>query len=123
MYAVRQIKRIKNRMITIHLPDDFPGEQVEIILLPFRAGAEPVLVNEEMYHFMSREISQMTPDQQRAYEQARQTVQHGRQPGEPRVLGALSGLLQTSDDFDAPLPDEAAFWGEDSDEYGLNPRT
>jgi hypothetical protein len=65
--------------------------------------------------FLAREISEIPPEQRQAYEKARQIVKKGRQPGEPRILGAFAGLITTSDDFDAPLPDEALFLGEETD--------
>jgi hypothetical protein len=69
--------------------------------------------------FLIREITEIPTEQRQVYEQARPIVKKGRQPGEPRILGAFAGLITTSDDFDAPLPDEALFLGEGTDEYGL----
>jgi hypothetical protein len=76
-------------------------------------------VEAEVGRFLSLDVSQWTAAQQQAYAQAKQAIQNGRQSNEPRILGLFSGLIEISDDFDAPLPDEAAFWGEETDEYGM----
>jgi hypothetical protein len=69
--------------------------------------------------FLASEPPQLTAAEQRAYERAKDIVQKGRRASDPRIIGAFAGLIQVSDDFDAPLPDEALFWGEETDEYGL----
>lgn len=38
---------------------------------------------------------------------------------EPRELGLFREFVHIADDFDAPLPDEDAFEGTDTDEYGV----
>jgi hypothetical protein len=44
--------------------------------------------------FLSRNADQVASNQRQAYEQARQIIKEGRQPGEPRILGALAGLIK-----------------------------
>ena len=34
MYAIREIADIKNNIINIHIPNDFPSDKAEIIILP-----------------------------------------------------------------------------------------
>lgn len=36
MKALRQILKVKNHSINIHLPDDFNAEEVEVIILPLK---------------------------------------------------------------------------------------
>lgn len=74
----------------------------------------------DLRRFLSRDLNQIAVNYRPAYEQACRLIRQGRQSGEPRVLGVFKGLLQTSDDFDAPLPDEDLFWGKETDEFGLS---
>lgn len=130
MQAIRQIKRVKNRTIkiTVHLPEEFPTtDQVEVIILPAQSMAtglsskseEQVNIINAVQHLLTLDTSHFTPEQQQAYERAKSLVQQGRLPHEPRILGLFEGLMEVSDDFDSPLPDEDLFWGEDTDETGL----
>lgn len=130
MQAIRQIKHVKNRTIkiTIHLPEEFPTtDQVEVIILPAQPttselsskSEEQETVIDAVEHLLTLDISRFTPEQQQAYEKTKSLVQQGRLPHEPRILGLFEGLMEVSDDFDSPLPDEDQFWGEDTDETGL----
>ena len=76
-------------------------------------------VNAELGRFLAQDVSQWTTEQQQAYARTKKMIENGRRPDEPRILGLFSGLIEVSDDFDAPLPDEDSFWGEETDEYGM----
>ncbi|MCB0164708.1 MAG: hypothetical protein KDI79_10800 [Anaerolineae bacterium] len=75
---------------------------------------EQETVIDAVEHLLTLDISRFTPEQQQAYEKTKSLVQQGRLPHEPRILGLFEGLMEVSDDFDSPLPDEDLFWGEDT---------
>jgi hypothetical protein len=70
--------------------------------------------------FLTLDISRFTPQQRQLYQQNCMLLSHERSPKEPRLLGLFSGLVTIADDFDAPLADEALFWGAETDEFGLS---
>ncbi len=35
MLAIKEIKKIKNKKITINIPESFPSDQAEVIVLPY----------------------------------------------------------------------------------------
>ena len=76
-------------------------------------------VEVEIGRFLAQDVSRWTPAQQQAYARTKALIVNGRRPDEPRILDLFAGLIEVSDDFDTPLPDEAIFWGEDTDEYGI----
>lgn len=80
-------------------------------------------VEAEIGRFLSQDVSQWTPEQQAAFARTKAMVLNGRQPDEPRILGLFAGLVEVSDDFDAPLPDEDSFWGVETDEYAMTKRS
>lgn len=123
MLALRQIRPVKNHTVTIKLPKDFPADQVEVIILPaptntFSPEAEADAAAASIH--LSVDTSRLTEVQHRAYERMQTLLKQGRKPDEPRILGLFSGLVQISDDFDEPLPDEDLYWGEGTDEYGVS---
>ena len=113
--TLRQIQAVKNRSVVVHLPDTFPpSEQVEVIILPITPGDANDSLN-----FFEIDTAQFTPAQLQAYERTSALIEQGRKLDEPRILGLFTGLIAVADDFDDPLPDEAIFWGETTDEDGL----
>lgn len=127
MLTLHQIYKVKNNKIVVYLPEDFSAEEVEVIILPVseagKQSAEVDIENNELTavldRFLKLDTAHFTDEQRQAYERTCQLLQHGRVSGEPRIAGLFSGLVQITDDFDAPLPDETLFWGANSDEYGL----
>ncbi len=123
MLALRQIRPVKNHTVTIKLPLDFLADQVEVIILPAPAQTFSPEVDADAAAAslrLSVDTSQLTKAQRRAYERTQALLQQGRQPNEPRLLGLFTGLVEISDDFDEPLPDEDLYWGEGTDEYGVS---
>ena len=125
MYAYRQIQQALNRTVVVHLPEDFPTNQVEVIVLPASTyqPTNPEVTKEvanATHAFLTLDTSHFTVEQHKAYERACAIIQRGRQKNDPRIWGVFEGLIDVADDFDAPLPDEELFWGEGTDEYGMS---
>lgn len=70
--------------------------------------------------FLSLDTSKFSPQQMRAYRRLRTSLIQERGPNESRELGLFEEFVHVADDFDAPLPDEGAFEGAYSDEYGMS---
>lgn len=113
MIALREIHKVENGRVTIHLPADFPAEQVEVIVLPVRQlngvtalphPEAPVEMAASIQSFLDMDTSHFTSEQHKAYERTCATLRKGRKPDEPRILGLFSGLINVADDFDDPLP-------------------
>jgi hypothetical protein len=126
MYAIRQIQAIENGKVVVQLPDDFPADQVEVIILPAQtvngaAYPKQNQANQALQRFLALDITHFTSDQQTAYQHACAILRKGRQQDEPRIFGLFAGLVTSSADFDTPLPDEiiALFHGSETDEYGV----
>ena len=130
MQAVLQIKAVKNRQVVVQLPEDFPlTDRVEVIILPAPSlESEIVSAQQEpeeletlvIPNFLAMDLAQFTSDQRQAYERLRKAIQTGPRPNEPRTLGLFEGLIQITEDFDAPLTDEDLFWGNSTDESGIS---
>lgn len=107
MQAVRQILKVQDRAITIHLPADFVAEEVEVIVLPAPAmeNGKPDDKGAAIQYLLAMDTSSFTESQLKAYERALEAVRKGRKPNEPRVFGLFEGLIEIADDFDT-LPDE-----------------
>ncbi|MGB0388773.1 MAG: hypothetical protein ACPGWR_28470 [Ardenticatenaceae bacterium] len=130
MYAIREIQQVPDRTVIVHLPDDFPSERVEVIVLPAPPlttklptkpkASNTIEVSDATHRFLTMDTSHFTVDQLQAYERACTIIKQGRRPDEPRIWGVFAGLIDIADDFDAPLPDQELFWGEGSDEYGMS---
>ncbi|HRJ44267.1 MAG TPA: hypothetical protein PL105_20410 [Caldilineaceae bacterium] len=115
MQAIRQIMQVVDRRVTIELPADFAGQQVEVIV---QATQPPVnrgdsALDPALRSFLELDTSAYTPAQREAYARASKPLRRGRRPDEPRILGIFAGLVEVADDFDAPLPDEDLWWGAD----------
>jgi len=131
MYAYQKSRQAFNRTVVVHLPEDFPTDQVEVIVLPASTyqPANPQVTPEvanATHALLTLDTSHFTVEQHKAYERACAIIKRGRQKDEPRILpssgqawGVFEGLIEVADDFDAPLPDEGLFWGEGTDEYGM----
>jgi hypothetical protein len=114
MQVVRQIQKARDRKVVVHLPEDFPLGEVEVIILPAAGSATFVAdrdvtheLSTAIAHFLTLDTSHFSATERQAYEQARETLKRGRRSGEPRILGLFVQLAQMADDFDDPLPDEA----------------
>lgn len=131
MQVVRQIQKVLDRTLLVHLPMDFQAEHVEVIILPVQLqrgerSAEPFPgrqnnheVSAAIDDFMAAAPVYVTDDERAAYDRVCAVLRHGRRADEPRILGLFAGLLQISDDFDAPLADEDLYAGIYTDQYGL----
>lgn len=126
MQALRQFHTAKNGTITIQLPADFPTSEVEVIVLPKQPAknghhAEPDEGQAAIQQFLTMDTSHFTPEQVKAYERTSALLRKGRTPDEPRILDLFAGLIEVSEDFDAPLPDDIIdlFYGSETDEYGI----
>lgn len=122
MQAIRQFAQVIDHRVIIDLPTDFAAEQVEVIVLS-AVEAEPSTtapLHPSISKFLALDTSEFTPEQQAAYERTSILLRHGRRPDEPRILGMFAGLVQVSDDFDDPLPDEDLWYGSETDEYGIS---
>ena len=126
MYAIRQIQQVHNHTVLVHLPTDFSTDRVEVIIfpIPLSTAKLPVKLGNEApagaRRFLTMDTSQFTAVQRQAYNRACAIIRRGRSPDEPRILGLFAGLMEVADDFDAPLPDEEAFWGQGTDEFGMS---
>lgn len=122
MQAIRQFAQVVDHRVTIDLPTDFVAEQVEVIILSAEEAesspSEPL--HPSINRFLALDTSAFTPEQQAAYERTSTLLRRGRRPDEPRILGMFAGMVQVSDDFDAPLPDEELWYGSETDEYGIS---
>ena len=122
MYAIREIQQVPDRTVIVHLPDDFPSDRVEVIVLPAPSltaklptkpkASNAIEASDATHRFLTIDTSHFTADQRRAYERACTIIKQGRRPDEPRIWGVFEGLIEIADDFDAPLPDQDLFWGE-----------
>lgn len=131
MQVVRQIQKVLDRTLLVHLPMDFQAEHVEVIILPVQLQREERSIepssgrqnNHEastaIDDFMAAAPIYTTDDERAAYDRVCAVLRHGRHADEPRILGLFAGLLQISDDFDAPLADEDVYTGIYTDQYGL----
>lgn len=113
--ALREIHKVENGKVTIHLPADFPAEQVEVIVLPARPvngmavhpyTEDPIETAAIIQSFLGMDTSHFTPEQHKAYERTCVILRQSRKPDEPRILGLFTGLINMADDFDGPLPDD-----------------
>lgn len=127
MQFIRQIRKVRDRTLVIQLPDDFPAEDVEVIVVPVSESDTSVWVaTDETSHlltaiarFLTRDTSHLTETERRAYNHLRDVLKQGRHSHEPPILGLFADLVEIADDFEAPLPDEDLFWGQQTDEYGI----
>jgi hypothetical protein len=131
MQVVRQIQKVLDRTLVVHLPMDFQAEHVEVIILPVQLQREERSaapssgrqnnheVSAAIDDFMAAAPIYLTDDERAAYDRVCTVLRHGRRADEPRILGLFAGLLQISDDFDAPLADEDLYAGIYTDQYGL----
>lgn len=127
MNILHQIYPVKDRKIIVELPDSFSAASVEVIVLPLSQPDSHDLfqarTNEEkaeaVRQFLERDTTNFTAEQKEAYQQICYRLQQNQSDDSQRVAGLFAGLIQVADDFDAPLPDEALFWGERTDEYGV----
>jgi hypothetical protein len=126
MQALRQFHTAENGTITIQLPADFPTSEVEVIVLPKQPTVngsypEPDEGQVAIQQFLAMDTSHFTPEQLKAYERTSALLRKGRKPNEPRILDLFAGLIEVSEDFDAPLPDDIIdlFYGSETDEYGI----
>jgi hypothetical protein len=93
MQVVRQIQKARDRKVVVHLPEDFPPGEVEVIVLP-AAGSAGLVANSidtlelstAIAHFLTLDTSHFSAAERQAYEQARETLKRGRRSGEPRIL-------------------------------------
>lgn len=122
MRAVRQFAQVVNNRVTIDLPSDFATGQVEVIVLSAAEAVEGRLPphNPAVRAFMKLDTSTYTPEQKAAYDRVVAYIRRGRKAGEPYPLGLFAGLVEVSDDFDDPLPDEDIWYGSETDEYGIS---
>lgn len=121
MQAVRQYAQVVDRKVTIDLPADFAVEQVEVIVLPAEQATtdQSPSLDPAIQSFLALDTSSFTPKQKEAHARASAILRKGRQADEPRILGIFAGLVEISDDFDDPLPDEDLWYGSETDEYGM----
>jgi len=131
MQVVRQIQKVRDRTLVVHLPMDFQAEHVEVIILPFQfqreersaelssGGKNNHEASAAIDDFMAVPPIDATNDERAAYDRVCAVLRHGRGADEPRILGLFAGLLQITDDFDAPLADEDLYGGIYTDAYGL----
>ena len=111
MQALRQFHTAENGTITIQLPADFPTGEVEVIVLPKQPTvngnhAEPDEGQRAIQQFLTMDTSHFTPEQVKAYERTSVLLRKGRNPSDPPIFGLFAGLIEVSEDFDAPLPDD-----------------
>lgn len=122
MQAIRQIVQVVDLRVTIELPADFAGQQVEVIV---QATQPPVnggdaSLDPALRSFLELDTSAYTPAQREAYARVAAQIYRGHQPSEPYPLGLFAGFVEISDDFDDPLPDEDLWYGAETDEYGIS---
>ena len=132
MIALREIHKVENGRVTIHLPADFPAEQVEVIVLPVRPASsalqktvEPQPDNEaikSIESFLNMDTSHFSPDELKAYKRSAAILRKWFTDRESPSFGTFAGLVRIADDFDAPLPEEilALFDGSQTDPYGMS---
>jgi hypothetical protein len=105
MQAIRQIVQVVDRRVTIELPEDFAGQQVEVIVQATQppVSGEDAALAPALRSFLELDTSAYTPAQREAYTRVVAQIHRGHQPGEPYPLGLFAGLVEVTDDFDAPL--------------------
>ncbi len=127
MNILHQIYPVKDQKIIVKLPDSFSAASAEVIVLPLvqtdlRNALQTVTGEERteiIRQFLNRDTTNFTAEQKKAYQRICQRLQQSQTADSPRIAGLFAGLVQISDDFDAPLPDEELFWGKQTDEYGV----
>ncbi len=128
MYAVRQVVRISDNKIVLDL-SDFPSEYAEVIVLPSNGtkwdanggqASVEATTEQTIRAIQALDTSQMSDEQSAARERTLALLAEKPQPGAPRRLGIFDGLVEISDDFNDPLPDEEIYWGSLTDEYGMS---
>ncbi len=128
MYAVRQLLRVEDNKIVLDL-SDFPSEYAEVIVLPAKMGewgtneqtppSEPI-TQQTIRTIRTMDTSRMTEAQRAARERTLALLAQNPQPGAQRRLGLFDGLVEMTDDFNDPLPDEEIYWGSLTNEFGVN---
>jgi hypothetical protein len=118
MQVIRTIQKVEGGKVTLNLPAEFAGEDVEIIVLPLRSVSEPTKpveaeVGDAIQRFLQMDTSSFTPKQLGAYHHAYKLLRKRRSADEPRTLGLTGGLVELAEDFNSPLPDEDLFYDED----------
>lgn len=116
MQVIRTVQKVEGGKVTVDLPAEFAGEDVEIIVMPVRAITESTAwleADEAVERFLQLDTSSFTSKQLAAYRHAYEQIRKGRKPGEPRVLGLTSGLVELAEDFNSPLPEEDLFYDGD----------
>ena len=101
MYAVRQIQKVKDHTVVVHLPEDFPTNRVEVIILPVQLpAAEPEATETDeapvgVHCFLTRDTSQFTLAQRQAYDRACAVIRQGSRCNvvdNPRNCPCCSGI-------------------------------
>jgi hypothetical protein len=111
MYAVRQIQKVENGKVVVQLPDDFPVDQVEVIILPAQAVSDQPAEKqdegvESIKYFLNMDTSNLNEEQLEAYQRTCELLREWLVTRKSPLFGAFAGLVEISDDFDDPLPDE-----------------
>lgn len=122
MTTLHQIHKVKDGKIVVHLPAEFTGNEVEVIITSVKeADSSTAHTAEEdvIQRLLNLDTSYFTEAQKQAYQRTCQLLRQKRRPDEPRLLGLFEGWFEIGDDFNDPLPDEGLFWGEETDEYGM----
>jgi len=127
VHAIHQVLPIKDRKVVIYLPDDFPAGNAEVIVKPATSSAfipASISPDEDLEQgldlFWSLDISDFSSRQREAYMRLKALLRKRQGSHEPRELGLFREFVHIADDFDAPLPDEDAFEGIYTDEYGVS---
>lgn len=125
MQAIRQIAQVVGHRVTIELPSDFAAKTVEVIVLSLEeaTNGQATPLDPAVQEFLELDTSAFTPQQLEAYERVVTHIHRERRADEPYPLGLFAGLVEITDDFDAPLLDEELWYGADTDEYGVSVST
>ncbi|HMN29147.1 MAG TPA: hypothetical protein PKE45_13435 [Caldilineaceae bacterium] len=108
MIAVRQIVKVENNSVTVHLPAEFAGQEVEVIVLPAAVNAatsEADAGEAAIQRILAWDTSKFSEAQLKAYKRTCALLRQGRKADEPRFFGLFAGLIEVADDFDS-LPEE-----------------
>lgn len=92
MQVIRTIQKVEGGKVTLTLPAEFAGEDVEIINLPVRAITGSTAqweteAGDAVQRFLQIDTSSFTPKQLQAYHHAYEQLRKEHAAGSPRILG------------------------------------
>lgn len=100
----------QDKQLHIQLPDDFTSPEINISIRP----SSDIEIEERrraaMNQVLDWDISAFSAEQLTAYQRIIRYIRDDYHPNTPPPFGLYDGLVWMSDDFDAPMDDEALWY-------------